>query len=258
MSIYGAVIMDIVGSRQIEDREKIQNKLISYIAQINQKYRDILPVPASITLGDEWQIIVKKPSECYNIVHEFQQRLWVDDTEFYAGIGVGNISTPVYDVIGKMDGPCFHMARQAINIAKRKARVGGKYIYSKRNRVFFISSKENISGNSDGISKIKTDRNSPGLEEAAVTAMEHDGVTMDNLINVLIENNEILKSKMTDKQKKVYMDYLKLGSYRKIMEENEDGRNSIGGISQKLNSAEFFTIQRNQEMVSVLLNCFTD
>ena len=257
MSTYGVVIMDIVGSRHIEDRGKVQNKLINHIAEVNCKYKDILPAPVSITLGDEWQVILSKPSECYNIVHEFQQRLWIEDIEFYAGIGIGGLATPIYDDIGRMDGPCFHMAREAINIAKRQARINSKLIYSKRNRVFLLSPKESIMDNNEVIfKKLKIHSDSPGLEEVAVTAIKDNSITIDNLINILIENNEILKSRMTDKQKKVYMDYLRLGSYRKIIEGNEDGNDSIGGISQKLNSAEFFTIQRNHDMVSVLLNCF--
>lgn len=258
MSKYGVVIMDIVGSRHIMDREKLQNNLIKYIGQVNEKYKDILPAPISITLGDEWQAILEKPSGCYNIVHGFQKRLWMDDIEFYAGIGIGSLATPVYDNIGEMDGPCFHMARDAVNIAKKQTRAGSKYIYSKRNRVFFKSSDENIMNNNVAVFKTKTQSMSQVIEEAAITALEDNGITIDNLINILIENNEILKCRMTDKQKKVYMDYLKLGSYRKIIEESENGNDSIGGISQKLNSAEFFTIQRNHDMVSALLNCFDE
>lgn len=257
MNIYGVVTMDIVGSRHIMDRNKVQNKLISYIAEVNEKFQQILLTPISLTLGDEWQAITNKPSECYNIIHEFQQRLWSDGIECYAGIGMGSISTSIYDDIRKMDGPCFHMARQAIKIAKKQERAGRKYIYSKRNRVFFKSSNEGAAGKLYSIAKMKAHDNPQVLEETAVTSMEYDDITIDDIINILIENNEILKSKMTNKQKKVYMNYLKFGSYRKIIEESQDGNDSIGGISQKLNTAEFFTIQRNHGMVSALLDYFS-
>lgn len=257
MELYGVVTMDVAGSRNIQKRDLFQDRLISYIKFINDKYAAILAAPISITLGDEWQLITYRPSQCYNLVHEFQQLLWMDGVEFYAGIGIGSIDTSLYEDTRKMDGPCFHMSREAINIVKRK-RADSRLIYSKHNRVFFKSQKHTVHGENEFI--IEHLRRSFGLgdlEEAALTSLQDsslqrmmDALTLDNLINILIENNEILKSRMTQKQKKVYIDYLKLGSYRKMTQKTNE---SIGGISQKLNSAEFFTIQRNHEMVEMLL-----
>lgn len=71
--LYGVVTMDIVNSRGIESREKVQNKLIDYINMINARFSNILVSPVSITLGDEWQLITDSPFECYNLVHEFKK-----------------------------------------------------------------------------------------------------------------------------------------------------------------------------------------
>jgi hypothetical protein len=74
---------------------------------------------------------------------------------------------------------------------------------------------------------------------------------LDEVINVIIENNEILKNKMTVNQKQIYLDYLKYGSYRKIVEHS--AKKSISNISKRLNNAEIFTVKRNREVIESLL-----
>ena len=76
MKLYSVVNMDIVASRYIKDRNRFQLDLSSYIERINEIYAGILSAPVAITLGDEWQLITSKPSESYNLVHEFQKFLW--------------------------------------------------------------------------------------------------------------------------------------------------------------------------------------
>jgi hypothetical protein len=257
--------MDIVNSRRIEHREKVQNKLIEYIDNMNSLYGNILVSPISITLGDEWQLITSKPFECYNLIHEFQRLLWKENIDFYAGIGIGGLNTPVYNDIRKMDGPCFHMSRDAINIAKKHIRTENSYISSKRNKVFFKSYKPvELKADSFYEGNVAGGKRMAAADEAAITADAGDGLlpgmagpfVLDDLINTVIENNEILKSRMTLKQKILYNDYIKAGSYRKIVAMNGHSGETIGGISQKMNSAEFFTIQKNHRIVSMLLRYY--
>lgn len=73
--LYGVVNMGVVESRKVKDPRQLQIDLDSYIAHVSKKYKDILVAPISVTLGDEWQLITSKPSECYNLVHEFQKLL---------------------------------------------------------------------------------------------------------------------------------------------------------------------------------------
>jgi len=102
MKLYSVVNMDIVGSRHVKDRLQLQINLGNYIDQMNKKYRSILSTPITITLGDEWQLITDKLSESYNLIHEFQQLLWKDRIEIYAGIGIGELKTPIFEDIRKM------------------------------------------------------------------------------------------------------------------------------------------------------------
>lgn len=253
MKLYGVVTMDIVDSRNIPNREMLQQKLKRYFHLIYQKYYDSLVSQINFTLGDEWQLITSQPENCYDIVHDFQRLLWEDDIKFYSGIGIGELKTDIYEDTRSMDGSCFIMARDAINIAKQSSKKRTKYIYSKTNKAFLKSIMNHVPVQNHFF---KTKWNIPFNEEVAVDAVDsNELISLDDIINVVIENNEILKSKLTRKQKIIYIEYMKHKSYRKIIEKNADKLNeTIGGISQKLNSAEYFTIQRNHEMVKLLIN----
>lgn len=256
MEIYSVINMDIVGSRLISERDRLQNKLNEYIDIVYQKFQKYLPTPISITLGDEWQLITDSPSESYNIIHEFQQFLWLEGIELYAGIGIGNLSTSIDVDIRKMDGTSFHMAREALISAKEQNKKRSRYNGSKHNRIHLKIDKNIISG----FQYLSSTHN---LEVAAVAedynlkASSQTPLIVDIgvVINTIIDNNEILKSKMTQKQKEAYISYIKYGSYREVVKmQKEDLRESIAAISQKLNSAEYYTIQHNNQVVEQLLN----
>jgi hypothetical protein len=254
----------------VKDRESLQNNLSSYINEINNKFENILVAPIAITLGDEWQLITNKPSEAYNLVHEFQQLLWKDKVDLYAGIGIGGLSTPPHKDVRNMDGSCFHAARDAINVIKNMSKLKNKYSVNKLNKVFLLTQSLTERGFNFDVLEFyfhsKPMKMEHFTEEVAVTREIEDGVTepifannliLEKTLNLIIENNEILKAKMTDKQKTIYINYIKQGSYRKVVEFMEQAsKETIGGISQKLNNASYFTIQRNQQLVSMLLDSY--
>lgn len=249
MKLYGVVIMDIKGSRDIKDRPYIQRKMQTHMDILNQKYKKILPVPIKFTLGDEWQLLTEAPYECYNFIEEFQQLLWADNIKLYAGIGLGYLSTEISSDIGAMDGSCFIMARQAIDIAKRNT--GRKQIHSKDCRVYLCYIQEISEYINNDNAKIYN------VDEVAIDSKENTPIykpdtkaMINNLINTLIENNEILKEKITEKQRSAYTLYEKMGTYRKVSEVNQD---SIGGISAKLNTANYFVINHNNETIKAML-----
>lgn len=240
MTLYGVVIFDIVDSRKNPARDELQRTLKKNINNFNKTYRDIIPVPAEITLGDEWQVLTNQPFKLYQIVEEFQHIFWPDNISLYAGMGIGLISTTLSQDIRNIDGPCFHHARKAIEIIKdNKNRRDG----SKKNRVLF-------SGNGEEIADIEY--KTTALKESM--AADNEGsiaILLNELINVIIENNEILKGKMTSNQKEIFLQYLQYGSYRKIVEKTE--KKSISNISVRLNNAAVATIQRNGAVIEKLL-----
>lgn len=232
MSIYGAAILDVVGSKSMANRAGLQDRLNEAIGEFNLHFRAILPVPAGITVGDEWEFLTERPGDCYKLIEWFQDALRPAGVEIYAGLGIGTLSTPLAAEIRQMDGACFHLARRALVIAKGHGGSRRKYIFSKRNRVYCLAAREEAYASEDG----------------------HQGehLSLQEIVNILIENNEILKARMTGKQRQVFLDYQQFNSYRRLAKESGI-RQTPGGISQKLNAAEYFTIRRNERTIGILL-----
>lgn len=248
MRIFSVINIDIVGSRKLKNRAFIQEDLNKYIKELNLEFRDVLASPITFILGDEWQIVLKKPSRSYHIIDKFQRFLKKENIDIYAGIGMGTISTDVYEDTRLMDGECFVKAREALSIVKNKNRFYNKQLNSKKNNIYF-NAKELpfIEQYALGSSTYK---------EVALTSDEDklDGVYINKIINTLIENNEILKNKITDKQLKIIELYEELGSYNNIVKKSEDI--SKADISQKLNSSNYFVIDNNNYLIESLLELY--
>lgn len=118
--IYTVIIGDIIESRKIKNREKVQKKLKSVLNSANTIFKEHIEVNFSITLGDEFQGLLKDISESYRIIKYFEKNLYPLKARF--GVGVGMLSTPISENIGEMDGECFIKAREAINEAKKNDR----------------------------------------------------------------------------------------------------------------------------------------
>lgn len=209
---------------------------------MNDKYQDkLVATPVRITLDNEWQIALKEPAECYNVIHEFQRFLWEKRIEVYIAFSIGPVSTDVLMDSRMMDGSVFISAHEALLISKKNSKNHSKPIFSKRNRVFFHD-----------VGHLRY-----AIEKASVILDLDDnrhntthGLLLGKIINLIIENNEILKAKMSLKQKETYIKYFNSKSYSKLSKELNE---STSSISQKMNIAEYFTIQRNHGMVSQLL-----
>ncbi|MBI2428370.1 MAG: hypothetical protein HYV29_06165 [Ignavibacteriales bacterium] len=114
---YCAIIGDINKSRALERRGAVQKKFEAAIDTINKEYKDEIASKFLITIGDEFQGILKSPAESHRLVRSFQELM--NGISFAFGIGVGTLSTELNPVsaIG-MDGECFHHARSALQAAK--------------------------------------------------------------------------------------------------------------------------------------------
>ncbi|MGG7177654.1 SatD family protein [Clostridium paraputrificum] len=240
MNIYSVINMDIVGSRKLFNRERIQEEIIRYFDILNFKYKDILVAPINITLGDEWQIVLNSPEKSYSIYNEIRLYLAKKSIITYCGIGIGSISTAEYNSSTKMDGEAFISAREALNITKNKR---NKYIHSKANRVI-IRTSQSLYTFMESVSEIAVTNYSSVPTKESISSID--------IINILIENNEILFNNITDKQLEAIELYEKYGSYNKIIEAKE--ANSKSSISQRLNKAEYFVFKNNAKAIGELIN----
>lgn len=245
MKLFGVIDIDIVASRKIENREIIQEKINNFVQLMNEAKRDILLTPITFTLGDEWQIVLKEPKKCYEIIGDFQKFLRKENIFIYCGFAIGTISTNIYKDTRLMDGECFIKAREAINIVKNKNRFYNKNINSKKNNVYFNGQ----------LQELKYMYNFRNLNEVAVTKIDdtENLPTVNDIINLLIENNEVIKYKITDKQLDIIELYEKFGSYSSII---HDKNLSKADISQKINASNYFVIKNNNYNIESLLSLY--
>ncbi|KAA3616955.1 MAG: hypothetical protein D8M58_04845 [Calditrichaeota bacterium] len=126
---YLVIIGDIVKSREIIDREKIQSIFHEKITpganlalseMIN--FDDNIVSSFTVTIGDEFQGVLKSATRLFKFLYEFEYNIkhaTTENIDFRYGLGVGEITTKINKnaAIG-MDGPAFYNARKSIEIAR--------------------------------------------------------------------------------------------------------------------------------------------
>lgn len=117
---YITMIFDIKNSRHYPDRALLQYTLIDAIKRCNLQFEELLAAPFLITLGDEWQGLLK-PYANYNCIIDFFKLNLPQDISFYTGIGIGPIAISNFELtVNQLDGPAFYLAREALCYAKEK------------------------------------------------------------------------------------------------------------------------------------------
>jgi len=113
-----ALIGDIRSSRDLDDRGEVQRQLQKCLNDLNRQYNDVLISPLTITLGDEFQALLRNAEEIWKIVFNIECRMYPTRIRF--GLGIGDISTNINtdSAIG-MDGPAFYSARDAMQEIKK-------------------------------------------------------------------------------------------------------------------------------------------
>jgi len=121
MSIYWAVIADLVRSRSISARGSLQADLERVLAGRNARDGGTLAAKWTITIGDEFQALFRSPRDIPFAIDEI-----CNATRPYyirVGLGWGSLTTELKPVAIGMDGPCFHRAREALEAARRAKRL---------------------------------------------------------------------------------------------------------------------------------------
>lgn len=118
-----AVIADIIASKKIENRAPLQEILNEILKTVNTNFNDQIESYLTITLGDEFQGIIKDFKTTFLIIDLIDTQLKTltksilkEEITLRWGIGVGKLVTPIKDKtisIGS-DGPVYWNARNAI------------------------------------------------------------------------------------------------------------------------------------------------
>lgn len=117
--LYVALIGDIRGSRELEDRDEVQKEFKWVVGFLNDHIpTDSITSRFTVTTGDEFQVLLRDATAAVEAAVSASDRFHPARLRF--GIGRGALDTEVNpnQAIG-MDGPCFHRAREAINSARK-------------------------------------------------------------------------------------------------------------------------------------------
>jgi len=126
--VFVALIGDIRGSRELDDRKEVQGEFKRVVGTLNEHIPDsAIASRFTVTTGDEFQALLTDATAAVEAAVSASDRFHPARLRF--GIGRGGLDTEVNpnQAIG-MDGPCFHRAREAIDSAKKDEtwlRVGG-------------------------------------------------------------------------------------------------------------------------------------
>lgn len=110
---YTVIIGDIIGSKKIEDRDKVQADFKDILFSMNQKYAEHIASKFTITLGDEFQGLLKNNEYAIQIIYEIEMAMLPIQMRF--GVGIGEVSTAInFESSSEIDGPAYHRARAMI------------------------------------------------------------------------------------------------------------------------------------------------
>lgn len=117
---YIAIIGDAVASRRLapRGRDRLQRELKAALAEVNRRWRRAVAARFAVTLGDQFQGLLTGGEAVWEIVHWLRAEL--RGSQWVIACGLGPVSTPLARFAPEVDGPCFHLAREALEEGKRK------------------------------------------------------------------------------------------------------------------------------------------
>ncbi len=122
---YVALIADAIDSRGLAPaaRRRLQSDLQHALPEFNQRHRKALAARFDVTLGDELQCLLVDAGKVWEISHHIRDKF--PEVDWVVACGRGTITTALTPGITapKVDGPCFHAARGALETAKRDRQV---------------------------------------------------------------------------------------------------------------------------------------
>ena len=139
--MYLALIADVIDSKMVQERFDLQKQLEKTLQKINELFKNCLASAFTLTLGDEFQALLKVEAPVFQIIDTLRSEL--KPTQLRFGIGLGEILTDIDPLqsIGA-DGPAYWNARSAINLVHQKNDYGNTQIYfssGKEKQDFFVN-----------------------------------------------------------------------------------------------------------------------
>ena len=127
--MYYAIIGDIIGSKALENRSEVQEKLNAILRTINTEYEKNIAANFVITLGDEFQGLLINPVSLLEIIQKI--KLYMYPVKIRFGIGIGDIYTEINrEMAIGADGPAYHNARAMVEKLKSISKSNSKSMYN--------------------------------------------------------------------------------------------------------------------------------
>jgi len=175
---YIAIIGDIVNSKEISNRDASQKKLQSILDMINQEYERDIASNFMITLGDEFQGLLRCGENTMNIITQIEIKMYPVSIRF--GIGIGEIITDINRNIPLgADGPAYHYARDMV---------------------------ENLKNNR---------KKSKRVESNIMLRSDAQNTSIDLLLNSILSLCSTIKLKWTNRQREIIFDCIEYGANQK-------------------------------------------
>lgn len=139
--MYLALIADVIDSKMVQERFDLQKQLEKTLQTMNELFGEFLASSFTLTLGDEFQALLKADAPVFQIIDTLRSEL--TPTQLRFGIGLGEILTDIDPLqsIGA-DGPAYWNARAAIDLVHQKNDYGNTQIYfssGKEKQDFFVN-----------------------------------------------------------------------------------------------------------------------
>jgi hypothetical protein len=128
--LFVAILGDIVSSRQLGGARRmyLQRAFRELLADLDHAFAPALVAKFTITTGDEFEGLIHASSASEvvpDLIWRVEEALATIALRF--GIGMGSLDTDIVEDVHSIDGPAFHAAREAIEIAARKSILGGVF-----------------------------------------------------------------------------------------------------------------------------------
>lgn len=127
-----AIIGDIIDSKNIIYRKQTQEKLGTLLKEVNKEYKKYIVSRWTITLGDEFQVLIKPNLEIFKMLDYISYKM--EPVAIRFGIGLGEIYTDIdHEKSIGADGPAYWNAREAIKHIHENNNYGNSRIAFKSN-----------------------------------------------------------------------------------------------------------------------------
>jgi hypothetical protein len=116
-----ALIGDIVDSKELSQRAALQQQLAGTLKAVGRSARG-LASPYTLTLGDEFQAVYRAADSIFADIVTIMAEVHPIRVRFALGVGALTTRINAKQALG-MDGPAFHLAREALLTLKEDGRL---------------------------------------------------------------------------------------------------------------------------------------